>query len=83
MPVDIQKGSLVIEHQGLPGDLVGAGLLQGRIGGKLALAPLPVVDPARLDSTRHHVLRVPSAEHWKKQDRKAAQVEIENDPTQL
>ncbi len=60
VPVDIQKGSLVIEHQGLPGDLVGAGLLQGRIGGKLALAPLPVVDPARLDSTRHHVLRAPS-----------------------
>ncbi len=56
MPQDSESGSLVIEHQGVPGDLVGAGLLEGNG----LLAPLPVVVPAALESSKHHALRVPT-----------------------
>ena len=56
MPQNAESGSLVIEHQGLPGDLVGAGWLEG----SGLVAPLPVVDPATLQSSKHHALRVPT-----------------------
>ena len=56
MPQNFASGSVVIEHQGLPGDLVGAGLLEG----SGLVAPLPVVDPATLQSSKHHALRVPT-----------------------
>ena len=56
VPENRRKGTLVIEHQGLPGDLVGAGLLEG----SGLVAPLPVVDPATLQSRGHHALRVPT-----------------------
>ena len=57
MPQNAESGSLVIQHQGLPGDLVGAGLLEGNG----LVAPLPVVDPATLESSKHHALRVPTS----------------------
>ena len=56
MAQNFASGSVVIEHQGLPGDLVGAGLLEG----SGLVAPLPVVDPATLQSSKHHALRVPT-----------------------
>ncbi len=56
MPQNAESGSLVIEQRGLPGDLVGAGLLEG----SGLVAPLPVVDPAALKSSKHHALRVPT-----------------------
>ena len=56
VPGNRSKGSLVIEHRGVAGDLVCAGLLEG----SGLLAPLPVVVPAALESSRHHALGVPT-----------------------
>ena len=56
MPQNAESGSLVIEHQGLPGELVGAGWLEG----SGLVAPLPMVDPATLQSSKYHALRVPT-----------------------
>ena len=56
MPGDRRKGTLVIEHRGVAGDLVCAGLLEG----SGLVAPLPVVVPAALESSKHHALRVPT-----------------------
>ncbi len=57
MPQNAESGSLVIEHQGVPGDLVGAGWLAGS---GLA-APLPLLDSTTLQSSKHHALRVPTS----------------------
>ena len=56
VPGNRGKGSLVIQHRGVAGDLVCAGLLEG----SGLLAPLPVAVPAALQSSKHHALRVPT-----------------------
>ena len=56
VPSNHKKGMLVIEHRGVAGDLVCGGLLEG----SGLLAPLPVVVPAALESSKHHALRVPT-----------------------
>ena len=56
VPANRRKGSLVIEHRGVAGDLVCAGLLEG----SGLVVPLPVVVPAALESSKHHALRVPT-----------------------
>ncbi len=60
VPHHLKKGSLVIRHGGLPGDLMCAGFLQGQT----VISPLPVVDPAMPESGRRHALRVKSSQQW-------------------
>ena len=58
VPHHLKKGSLMIRHGGLPGDLMCAGFLQGQ----MVISRLPVVDPATLESGRRHALRVKSSQ---------------------
>ena len=48
-------GSITIEHDGLPGDLISIGLLQG----ESFLNPLPVFHPQTDVSTQYHAVRTP------------------------
>lgn len=48
-------GTIVVEHDGRPGEMLGAGLLEG---GSF-LTQLPVVDASTIDATEFHSVRVP------------------------
>ena len=48
-------GSITFEHDGLPGDLITIGLLQG----ESLLSPLPVFDPKASASTEYHSVTMP------------------------
>ena len=52
---DLAAGSITIEHDGRPGDLISIGLLQG----ESFLSPLPVFDPQADASTQYYAARMP------------------------
>ncbi len=52
---NVAAGSITFEHDGLAGDLISIGLLQG----ESFLNPLPVLDPGAPQSTEYHSVRMP------------------------